>query len=131
MTARAEGSFEVQLGPLSLHHDSGDSNLGRMSIDKEFQGDLVGISSGEMLSARTDVQGSAGYVAIERVSGKLDGRSGTFVLQHSSTMRRGAPEQSITVVPDSATGDLEGLAGSMTIEITDGQHRYVFDYSLP
>ncbi|MEM7352052.1 MAG: DUF3224 domain-containing protein [Acidobacteriota bacterium] len=131
MTARAEGSFEVKIGPLNLHHESGDANLGRMSIDKTFLGDLDATSFGEMLSARTANQGSAGYVAIEKVTGKLEGREGTFVLQHSSTMERGEPRQSITVVPDSATGDLEGLTGSMVIDITDGKHLYVFEYTLP
>jgi hypothetical protein len=101
-----------------------------MSIDKQFHGDLEATSKGQMLSAVTAVKGSAGYVAIERVSGTLHGRSGTFVLQHSGTMTRGAPQQSVTVVPDSGTGQLVGLAGKMTINITDGKHSYEFEYSL-
>jgi hypothetical protein len=84
-----------------------------------------------MLTAMTDVKGSAGYVAIERVTGTLQGRSGSFVLQHSSTLTRGAPQQSITVVPDSATGQLVGLAGKMMVIIVEGKHSYDFEYTLP
>jgi hypothetical protein len=101
-----------------------------MSIDKQFRGDLEGSSKGEMLSAGTGVKGSAGYVAIERVTGALQGRSGTFVLQHSGTMARGVPQLSITVVPDSGTDGLDGLAGRMTIEIVDGVHSYDFEYTI-
>ena len=104
---------------------------GRMSIDKQFHGDLEGTSAGEMLSAGTVTKGSAGYVAIERVGGTLAGREGTFVLQHSATMNRGVPSLSITVVPDSGTGDLAGLAGTMMIIIEDGKHSYEFEYTLP
>ena len=103
------------------------ANLGRMSIDKQFHGELEATSKGEMLSALTDVKGSAGHVAIERVSGTLNGRSGTFALQHSATMTRGAPQMSVTVVPGSGTGQLVGLAGKMTIKIADGRHFYEFD----
>jgi hypothetical protein len=102
-----------------------------MSLDKTFSGDLVATSQGEMLAFRSTVPGSAGYVALEVVTGTLHGRSGSFVLQHSSTMTRGVPTQSITVVPDAATGDLLGLTGSLVITITEGQHFYQFDYSLP
>jgi len=101
-----------------------------MSIDKQFHGDLEATSKGEMLSAMTSVKGSAGYVAIERVSGTLHGRHGTFILQHSGTMTRGAPQLSVTVVPDSATGELVGLTGKMTIKIADGKHSYDFEYTL-
>ncbi len=104
--------------------------LGRMSIDKQFHGDLEATSKGQMLTAGTTVTGSAGYVAIEYVSGTLHGRRGTFVLQHSGTMTRGAPQLSITVVPDSATGELAGLAGQMAIVIADGKHSYDFEYTL-
>ena len=93
-------------------------------------GDLEGESSVEMLSAGSSVKGSAGYVAIERVVGTLHGRTGTFVLQHSGSMNRGAPSLTISVVPDSGTGALTGLAGTMTIDIVDGQHRFAFDYTL-
>ena len=104
--------------------------LGRMSIDKQFHGDLEGTSRGQMLTAGTAVTGSAGYVAIEHVSGTLHGRGGTFVLQHSGTMTRGAPQLSITVVPDSGTGELVGLAGQMAIVIADGKHSYDFEYTI-
>lgn len=127
---KAAGTFEVKLLPLSLHDEEADSKLGRLSIDKEFHGDLEATSSGEMLSARTDVEGSAGYVAIERVTGKLSGHEGTFVLQHSGTMAAGEQHLSITVVPDSGTDDLKGLSGHMDIRIEDGQHYYSFEYDL-
>ena len=130
MTTRARGTFEVRLGPLAAYHQAEGSLLGRMSIDKQFRGDLEASSRGEMLSAGTAVKGSAGYVAIERVSGSLQGRSGTFVLQHSATMARGVPQLSITVVPDSGTDGLAGLAGRMTIEIADGAHSYEFEYTI-
>jgi len=128
----ASGTFEVKLTPQKPDNKEAESaNLGRMSIDKKFSGDLEATSKGEMLSAMTDVKGSAGYVAIERVNGKLHGRNGTFALQHNGTMTRGAPELSITVVPDSGTGQLVGLAGKMTIKIAEGKHFYEFDYTLP
>jgi hypothetical protein len=102
-----------------------------MSIDKQFHGDLEGTAKGQMLTAGTDVKGSAGYVAIERVTGTLHGRSGSFVLQHSGSLTRGAAQQSITVVPDSGSGQLVGLAGKMTVTIVDGKHSYDFEYTLP
>jgi hypothetical protein len=105
--------------------------LGRRSIDKQFHGELEATSKGEMLSAGTAVKGSAGYVAIERVTGKLAGRQGSFVLQHSATMNRGQPSLSIAIVPDSGTNELTGLTGKMMIEITDGKHFYDFEYELP
>lgn len=126
--ARASGTFDVTLTPLAT--DAGDDAPGRMSLDKRFHGDLEGTSKGEMLTAGTEVEGSAGYVAIERVTGTLHGRSGTFVLQHSGTLTRGAPQLSITVVPDSGTGELVGLAGTMAIEIAGGKHSYDFEYTL-
>lgn len=128
MTDRAEGTFIVKLTP-AAGGNAADAGLGRMAIDKEFHGDLEATSRGEMLAAGTAVQGSAGYVAMERVTGTLGGRSGTFVLQHSGTMTRGAPELVVRVVPDSGTGELAGLAGTMEIIITDGRHSYRFDYS--
>jgi hypothetical protein len=127
----ASGSFEVKLTPQKPDNKEAESaNLCRMSIDKKFSGDLEATSQGEMLSAITEVQGSAGYVAMERISGTLHGRKGTFVLQHNGTMTRGVPELSVTVVPDSGTGDLAGLAGRMTIKIDAGKHFYEFDYML-
>lgn len=130
-TKHATGPFEVKLNPLSTYDNSEGSLLGRMSIDKQFHRDLEATSKGEMLSAMTSVKGSAGYVAIERVSGTLDGRSGTFALQHNATMTRGVPQLVITVVPDSGTEQLAGLAGAMTIDIVDGKHSYDFEYTLP
>ncbi len=128
---RASGSFEVTLTPQSSDDSAEGANLGRMSIDKRFHGDLEATSEGQMLSAVTKVDGSAGYVAIERVSGNLEGRRGTFVLQHSGTMTRGAQQLTVTVVPDSGTEQLIGLAGTMTITIEDGEHFYEFEYTLP
>ena len=129
MTYRASGTFEVKLTP-QANDSSGDANLGRMLIEKQFQGELTGNSKGQMLSAMTAVKGSAGYVAIEKVSGTLQGRNGTFVLQHSGTMTRGAAELIITVVPDSGTEQLAGLAGKMVIRIDEGKHFYEFEYML-
>jgi len=126
----ARGSFAVKVTPLPLADSVVGSTLGRMSLDKQFHGDLEGTSRGEMLTAGTVVSGSAGYVAIERVTGTLRGKSGTFVLQHTGTMTRGAPQLTITVVPDSGTGELVGLAGRMQISIADGKHSYEFDYTL-
>jgi uncharacterized protein DUF3224 len=126
MTSHAAGTFEVKLLPLATDEKA----LSRMSIEKQFHGDLEATSKGEMLAAMTSVKGSAGYVAMERVSGTLHGRKGDFVLQHSSSMTRGAPQQSVTVVPDSGTDQLAGLTGTLTILIADGQHSYEFDYEL-
>lgn len=131
MAGTAAGTFEVKLTPQSTDAVPEGSTLGRLSIDKQFHGDLEGTSTGEMLSAGTQVKGSAGYVAMERVTGSLNGRSGTFVLQHHATMTRGTPQLSIAVVPDSGTGDLTGLAGTMVINIADGKHSYDFEYRLP
>jgi hypothetical protein len=129
MTARASGTFEVKLAP-QAPEDANDPALARMTLDKKFHGDLEGTSKGQMLSAGTAVQGSAGYVAIERVTGTLHGRSGSFVLQHNATMDRGKPSLNIIVVPDSGTGDLTGLMGKMSINIADGKHSYEFEYTL-
>lgn len=126
----AKGPFDVKLAP-QASPDLPQGVLSRMSIDKQFHGDLEGTSKGEMLIGGTDVKGSAGYVAMEQVTGKLNGRSGSFILQHSATMNRGVPQLSITVVPDSGTGQLVGLTGSMNIIITDGKHAYDFEYTLP
>lgn len=128
----ASGPFEVKLSPQKPDNKVvEEANLGRMSIDKQFHGDLEAVSKGEMLSAVTEVKGSAGYVAMERVTGTLGGRTGSFVLQHSGTMTRGEPQLSVTVVPDSGTGELAGISGSLTIRIVDKQHFYDFDYTLP
>jgi hypothetical protein len=131
MTRQATGPFEVKLNPQAPSAPAAAAGVGRMSLDKQFHGDLEGSSQGEMLAWRSSVEGSAGYVAMERVTGRLHGRSGSFVLQHSSTMRRGAPVQSIIVVPDSGSDELTGLDGRMTIVIEGGQHSYQFEYTLP
>jgi hypothetical protein len=103
-----------------------------MTIDKQFHGDLEATSKGQMLAAGSGGKGSSGgYVALEKVTGTLHGRSGAFVLQHSGTMTRGTPQLTITVVPDSGTDQLAGLAGKMNIIIADGKHSYEFDYTLP
>ena len=126
MTAR--GAFDVKLAPQD--DKSEDVLLGRMTLDKQFHGDLEATSKGQMLTAMTAEKGSAGYVAIEKVSGTLHGRKGTFVLQHSGTMKRGEQQLSIAVVPDSGTGELVGLSGKMTIKIEDGKHFYEFQYTI-
>jgi Protein of unknown function (DUF3224) len=126
VTTHATGPFEVKLVP----QPADGSPIGRMTIDKQFHGDLEATSKGQMLAFSTDVKGSAGYVAMEQVNGKLHGRNGSFVLQHTGTMNRGVPELSVTVVPDSGTGELAGLTGKMAINIVDGKHSYEFDYTL-
>lgn len=127
MTTRATGTFEVKMSPQDAPESPG---VGRMLLDKQFHGDLEATSKGQMLAAMTPVQGSAGYVAIEQVTGKLKGRAGTFVLQHHGIMNRGEPSLSVTVVPDSGTGELAGLSGRMDILIEGGKHSYVFEYTL-
>jgi type 1 glutamine amidotransferase len=131
MTAHASGPFEVKLDPQTPDGKFEDATMGRMTIAKQFHGDLEATSRGQMLTALTDTKGSAGYVAIERVSGTLKGRSGSFALQHTGTMNRNVPQLSVTVVPDSGTGQLVGLAGKMDIKIADGKHSYEFEYTLP
>lgn len=128
--AQASGTFEVALTPQAPDDGAADATPGRMTIDKQFQGDLDGVSRGQMLTAMTIVAGSAGYVAIEKVTGRLHSRSGSFVLQHSGIMTRGTPQLMITVVPDSGTDQLVGLTGQMMINVTDGKHTYEFAYEL-
>ena len=130
MATHATGTFEVKLDAQAEDKGEG-SSLGRMSIDKQFHGDLEAIARGQMLTALTDVKNSAGYVAIERVTGSLDGRTGSFVLQHSGIMTSGSQQQNIAVVPDSGAGQLAGLAGKMAIKILDGKHSYDLEYTLP
>ena len=128
MTNRASGTFEVKLNP----QDQGaDMPVGRMSIDKQFLGDLVGTSKGQMLMASSSThKDSAGYVAIEKVTGTLNGRRGSFYLQHNGVMTRGVGELTITVIPDSGTDQLVGLRGKMNIIIAEGKHSYEFEYTL-
>lgn len=131
MSELARGGFEVVLTPMPPEEMQGDGPPARMTIQKNIVGDLEGESVGQMLSAMTDVEGSAGYVAIERITGTLGGRSGSFVLHHMGTMDRGEPSLAITVVPDSGTEGLTGISGSMLIDIVDGVHSYEFTYDLP
>jgi hypothetical protein len=130
MSQRATGDFEVRLTPQPAGEGAAPPPWGRMSIDKQFHGDLEAVSLGEMLGVFTAVQGSAGYVAMEKVTGTLGGRAGSFMLQHSATMTRGVPQMSVTVIPDSGTGELTGLSGGMTIQIEAGKHSYDFEYVL-
>ncbi|MGH8172239.1 MAG: DUF3224 domain-containing protein [Rhodanobacteraceae bacterium] len=135
MTMHAKGPFDVKLAPqpIALEDNPGEgATRGRMSLDKQYHGALEASGKGEMLTAMTTTQGSAGYVAIEKVDGTLDGRKGSFALQHNATMTRGAPSLNIIVVPDSGSGELAGLGGTMKIVIeTGGKHFYEFDYTLP
>ena len=131
MAKKATGPFEVKLNPLAADFTPNEPHLGRMSIDKTFTGDLDGSSVGQMLTAMTAVKGSAGYVAIEKVTGTLDGKSGSFILQHSGMMGAGQQSLTIVVVTDSGTDELEGLSGSMNIIIENGAHSYEFEYELP
>jgi Protein of unknown function (DUF3224) len=130
MTQQAAGTFEVSMKPLSSIEDPSSAFPGHMSLDKQFSGDLVAVGQGQMLTAMTPTKGSAAYVAIERVTGTLHGRTGSFVLQHSGTMNRGAQQLSVTVVPDSGTDELAGISGSLAIRIADGKHFYTLEYSL-
>ena len=132
MNQRATGSFDVKVVPQKPDTQiARAANLSRLTIDKRFHGDLEGTSKGEMLALQTDVKGSAGYVALERITGKLSGKQGSFVLQHSATMHKSEADAKITVVPDSATGELAGLSGKMVITVTeDGAHNYEFEFKL-
>jgi hypothetical protein len=128
---RATGRFDVKLAPVGNDSTPEGPNLGRMSIDKTFQGDLEGVSKGEMITAAgLTVKDSAAYSAVERVTGTLHGKRGSFALQHTGIMDRGKPSLTITVVPDSGTGALVGLTGTMDIIIEGKEHKYVFDYSM-
>ncbi len=123
----AKGTFDVQLTPV----ETDDKQLGMMLIQKTLQGDIDGTSQGRMLTAMTDTKGSAGYVAVERVTGKLGGASGTMMLQHSGTMSDGKFDLTIRVVPNSGTDGWKGIAGELKIEIVEGKHFYELEYSLP
>ena len=131
MNQIAKGTFVVKVAPLVFEGQSEAGSLGRMSIDKQISGDLVATTIGQMLSAGTETKGSAGYVAIERVEGNLHGRTGSFTLQYSGTMNRGTPNLTVSVVPDSGTGELLGLVGDFKIIRADGNHSYEFNYTLP
>ena len=130
MTTKGTGTFEVKMTP-QAPEEAGGSTVGRMLLDKKFHGDLEAASNGQMLAFSSGVAGSAGYAALEQVTGVLNGHSGTFVLVHRGLMTRGAPDLSITVVPDSGTGQLTGLTGKMDIGIAaDGKHSYTFEYTI-
>lgn len=130
-TANATGTFDVTIRPQPPHDEADGVSIGRAALEKKFHGGLDATSVGEMIGARTATQGSAGYIAMERVRGTLDGREGSFVLMHHGVMDRGAQSLLVTVVPDSGTGALAGLRGTLTIEIADGVHRYALAYTLP
>lgn len=130
MSPLATGLFEVQMQPLEQPAPAPGGGLGRMSLDKQFHGDLEGVSKGQMLTGMSEVKGSAGYVAIERVTGTLHGRTGSFVLQHSGLMDRGAPQLVITIVPDTGTGELAGITGTLNIRIEERKHFYDLEYAF-
>ena len=129
-TTRATGTFELTSTRHPPYDTAPGATLARTTFSKTFSDDLVATSIVEMLSAMSEVAGSAGYVALERVTGTLHGQSGSFVLQHSGTMTRSTPTLSLTVVPDSGSGELKTISGAMTIEIIEKQHHYTFTYSL-
>ncbi len=128
---RATGPFDVKMTPEAADTEGEGSALGRMALAKTYHGDLEATARGTMLTAGTSIAGSGAYVAVERVTGALHGRRGTFALQHIGTMHRGRPSLSITVVPDSGTGELSGLAGKLVIVMADGKHTYDLEYALP
>lgn len=129
--AHAKGTFEVKIAPQPPEHGVGDASVGRMALDKQFHGDMQARGLGQMLAMGTAVDGSAGYVAMERVLGSVHGRQGSFALQHSGTMHRGTPQLSVTIVPDSGTDELAGIAGQLSISIANGVHSYDLQYTLP
>jgi hypothetical protein len=131
MVSTAKGSFEIRMSAETLSETAHETGIGRMSLSKTYTGDLAGRSEGEMLGFRNLASGSGGYVAMETVRGTLDGKQGSFVLQHSSTMEGSSATQSIQVAPGSGTGELAGLSGQLVIHREGGRHDYVFDYSLP
>ncbi|PXV56916.1 Protein of unknown function [Dyella jiangningensis] len=129
--AHAKGTFEVKITPQPAEDGVGDPGVGRMAIEKQFQGDMQGLGRGQMLAMGTAVDGSAGYVAMERVKASLQGRQGSFALQHNGTMHRGTPQLSIAIVPDSGTDELAGIAGTLSITVANGVHSYDLHYTLP
>ncbi len=130
MSTHVAGTFDVKVIP---QHDEGisDPSVSRMAIDKVYHGELSATGLGQMLAGMGGQKGSAAYVAIERVRGTLQGKSGSFAVHHLGVMDRGAQRLTIEVVPDSGTGELAGITGTMSIEIKDGTHFYTFDYTLP
>jgi hypothetical protein len=126
----ARGTFDVQLHAMPMEDIGKESMLGRMSIDKQFHGELQGTSQGQMLTVGTTTGGSALYVAVERVTAKLGGRQGTFALHHTGIRNRGAASLTVTIVPDSGTGELVGISGSLAIDVKDGEHLYTLEYVM-
>ena len=127
---QAKGTFEVKVVPLPGDEGTDTGEFGRLSLDKTFSGDLTATSKGQMLGAFTAVEGSGGYVAMERVTGTLNGKKGSFILQHNGTMQGNAATMNVVVVPDSGTDELTGITGTMQIIIEGKKHSYAFDYSL-
>jgi len=127
----AKGTFDVTITPQAHQEGVGDASIGRMTIPKKFSGEFNGTSNGQMLAFRSPVTGSAGYVAMDKVQGVMNGRQGSFVIQHAGTMNRGQSQLSITIVPDSGTDELTGIAGEMLLTIEQGKHHYEFRYTLP
>lgn len=130
-TVRVSGAFNVTMTPAAPAEHEGSTATARMLLDKQYFGDLAATGAGQMLTAVTDTKGSAAYVAIERVSGTLRGKKGSFVIQHAGTMRGGAQQLTISIVPDSGTGQLAGITGTMAIRIVERKHFYDLDYLLP
>lgn len=130
MTGMAKGSFDLTMKAPPAGEGAGRVAVGRMLLDKQYHGDLIGVGQGEMLSAGNPAVGSAGYVAIEHVTGTLGDRSGSFALQHAGVMHDGTSQLAISIVPGSGTGDLAGIAGTLKIDIIERQHYYQLDYTL-
>ena len=131
MSLHAEGTFDVNNAPLPADSATDNTAIGRFALDKQFHGDLEGVSNGEMLGAGNPATGTAGYVAIEQVTGILNGLTGSFALQHFGAMEENKFELTVKVVPGSGTGDLIGISGRMTITPVNGKHSWKFDYILP
>lgn len=131
MPRTAQGSFQVKTAFLPMDEAIAATSIARYSLDKTYLGDLEGVSAGEMLGAGNPAGGTAGYVAIEQVTGTLHGKNGSFALQHFATMHNGAFDLNVRIVPGSGTGNLEGISGTLTISISGGQHSYTLEYSLP
>lgn len=131
MTQHASGSFDITMSPASPPEHEGRTALGRMQLDKQYVGDLVATGKGQMLTAVTDTEGSAAYVAIERISGTLKGKKGSFVIQHTGTMSGGTQQLTINVVPNSGTDELAGITGTLALKMVERKHLYEFNYVLP
>jgi hypothetical protein len=131
MTQHASGSFDIAMTAAGAPQHAGRTAIGRMQLDKQYVGELAAVGKGEMLTAVTDTAGSAAYVAIERISGTLGGRQGSFVIQHVGNMRGGEQQLTIRVVPDSGTDELAGITGTLTLKMVERKHFYEFEYDLP